>query len=127
MKVLFLDDSPLRTKYFLKKFPDAKTVETANDCIKKISRNRYDAIFLDHDLGGEEFCNSGREDCGMEVVRWVVQNKPDQGEFIVHSTNTVAGPIMVEDLKRAGYLAKYIPFRTLVKGLNYPGRMSPKE
>jgi len=56
------------------------------------------------------FVDSGREDCGMEVVRWCLINKPQVNQFVVHSWNAPAGERMVEDLKNAGYKAVYSPF-----------------
>ena len=108
--VLFLDDNPHRTKKFVSHYLWAKTVETSEDCIKELGINEYHVLFLDHDLGGEQFVDSGREDTGMEVVRWMVENKPNVGDVIVHSHNTPAGIEMVAKLEDAGYSAVYIPF-----------------
>jgi len=65
---------------------------------------------LDHDLGGETFVDSGREDTGMEVVRWLCQNQDSQDGLIfvrVHSHNAPAAHRMVFDLKRAGYSSNW--------------------
>ena len=54
-------------------------------------------------LGGEVFVSSGREDCGMEVVRHLVQERHDVGAIIVHSFNGVAAREMEARLREAGY------------------------
>lgn len=72
-----------------------------------------DQLFLDHDLGEETFADSNIENCGMEVVRWMVKNKPIVKEVIVHSLNAPAAENMVELLKSAGYNAIRIPFTNL--------------
>ena len=76
IKCLFLDDDEIRTKNFISEVPSAETVKTAEECINKLKENDYDCVFLDHDLGGETYVSSKREDCGMEVVRWIKENLP---------------------------------------------------
>jgi hypothetical protein len=71
-------------------------------------------LFLDHDLGGEEHVDSNREDCGMEVVRWMSKNKVDVGEVIIHSHNVIAAEKMRLSLEEAGYNVRAIPFRQLI-------------
>lgn len=65
---------------------------------------------LDHDLGGKVFVDSNREDCGMEVVRWIMRNRPFIGRVIVHSWNEPAARRMVADLRRRDYAVSYAPF-----------------
>ena len=64
MRILFLDDDEQRhdtaQKYL--KTHDADFVRTAPQAIEKLSSHRYDVAFLDHDLGGEHYVSSGRED-----------------------------------------------------------------
>lgn len=117
MSILFLDDSKKRTKRFLNKYPHAVTVETVPECIAYLQNNKWKQVYLDHDLNSETWVDSNREDCGMEVVRWIVENKPQVKEFIVHSHNHLAAPFMAKLLIDAGYKnTKYIPFNKLMKG-----------
>lgn len=79
----------------------------------------YDVIFLDHDLGGETFVSSQREDCGMEVVRHLEKN-PDlvnsRTLIVVHSLNIHAGLEMVSKLLNAGfYNTFYVPFTRMAQ------------
>ncbi len=108
--VLFLDDDSERTKRLLAEVPSAKCVETAQDCIDELERQPWDLVLLDHDLGGEVYVDSGREDCGMEVVRWVAQNQPKVDQFIVHTHNPSAAAYMNDDLEKAGYSVIASPF-----------------
>lgn len=108
--LLFLDDSPDRAKVFLDKYPGAKWVTTAADCITALRSQPWHTIFLDHDLGGQSMVDSNREDCGMEVVRWMVLNRPIVKQVIIHSWNTPAARRMIEDLRRREYNARYSPF-----------------
>lgn len=112
--ILFLDDCPNRTRTFRSSVPWAKCATTAQGMITLLSETETACMaFLDHDLGGEEFVDSGREDCGMEVVRWIVQNKPDVGQFIVHSFNHDAAVEMEKKLRDAGYNVVRVPFSRL--------------
>jgi CheY-like chemotaxis protein len=113
MKILFLDDSAERIEKAFEHFEDddVDIVVSAASAIEALrAKRKYDLVMLDHDLGGETWVDSNREDCGMEVVRWIVKKKPKIGRIVVHSWNSVAAPIMVEELKKAGYKATYKPF-----------------
>lgn len=112
--IFFLDDDPKRTHTFRSSVPQADCVETAQGMIALLAKHgKATMVFLDHDLGGEVYVDSGREDCGMEVVRWVCQNKPEVKQFIVHSYNPDGARRMVEDLTAAGYEVVRIPFMNL--------------
>lgn len=119
MKV-FLDDNPRRTAVIKSKI-NVVDIETAAACITVI-RDAIDedrtikTLFLDHDLGGKEWQNSDDTDCGMEVVRWLVEyhwNAINIERIIVHSHNTGAAEIMVDKLAQAGYNVFRIPFNVL--------------
>lgn len=101
-RILFLDDDLKRIEEFQARIAgmklDVTIVETAEDCIARLSEGRFDLVLLDHDLGGETFCDSDREDCGMEVVRWLKQNRGQHGAFIVHTMNPVAAAAMYFEL-----------------------------
>jgi len=106
-RILFLDDDDTRTQGFLALNPEAVCVKTAGECIAYLKES-WDEIYLDHDLGGEIFADSGREDTGMEVVRCIIRDLPSHLKntlFIVHSMNVPAAVRMVEDLRSAGYTA----------------------
>lgn len=114
--ILFLDDNPTRTRAFRSEVPSAVCVETAADCIKLLDEREWDYVFLDHDLGGEEWVGSDREDCGMEVVRWLIANRPqfirdlNPPKVIVHSHNHPAANEMTFKLRDAGYNVMKVPF-----------------
>jgi len=82
---------------------DLTIVETADECIRQLSERTFDLVFLDHDLGGEIYCDSSREDCGMEVVRWLKKEGGKHGGFIVHTMNAVAAAAMYLELSALGY------------------------
>lgn len=98
-KVLCLDDSEARHNMLLRNIPSAVCVFTAAECIEKLENEAWDTVFLDHDLGGETYADSSNANTGMEVVQWVVENKPDVHKFIVHSMNIPAAVEMAAKLK----------------------------
>jgi len=114
-KTLFLDDEAERAERFLHTYPNAAWVKTSLECIDML-KEPWDMISLDHDLGGERYVDSGREDCGMEVVRWLAVNKPEhlkQTHFVVHSLNADAALDMLNILRASGYKCSYRPFISL--------------
>jgi hypothetical protein len=109
---LFLDDDPERASLFLKRHPDAVWVQTVPDCLEKLAES-WDEIHLDHDLGGEHFVDVSRDDCGMEVVRWLMKTPRKhlrRSKFTVHSHNIVAAFEMVMNLQAMGYHVDARPF-----------------
>jgi len=82
-------------------------------------RDQLSRVHLDHDLGGKQYVNTKREDCGMEVIRFLEKmsnDTPDEfdklkeTEFIIHTWNGHAGPQMVERLQKLGLNVAYVPF-----------------
>lgn len=106
-RILFLDDDHRRIAMFRDLVADLECdlaiVETADECIVRLADGPWDLVLLDHDLGGEIYCDSAREDCGMEVVRWLSEHRADHGGFIVHTHNEIAGAAMYLALQGMGY------------------------
>lgn len=124
--LLFLDDEPQRAvlAYNRMSVEDrnntiwCRTAEEAmltiwdyRDVLKKVS--------LDHDLGGQEYMNTKREDCGMAIVRFLEKKAHKEPEefkkledtlFVIHSWNNHAAPIMQDRLSKIGLNTVWIPF-----------------
>jgi hypothetical protein len=111
-RVLFLDDDPLRAEAFLAENPQAVWVQTVADCIARLAEP-WDEVHLDHDLGGEQFVDLTRDDCGMEVVRWLcLEPRPHlrATRFQVHSHNPSAATMMGMHLMANGFAVELRPF-----------------
>lgn len=111
-RLLFLDDDPERAEVFLKDYPHAVWVQTAADCIEKLGET-WDEVHLDHDLGGERYVNLDREDCGMEVVRWIcLLPRPHlkKTRFYIHSHNASAATMMAMQILSNGFFVEVRPF-----------------
>lgn len=107
MKILILEDSEERMKFFYQKFnkENIDHVSNSNDAIAALENTKYDMIFLDHDLGGTQL-NYDPKNCGTLVAEYLAEN-PVDSEIIIHSFNTVAANRMVNILHRMD--VKYIP------------------
>lgn len=94
-------------------------VETAIEAIAKLSSEMFHCVFLDHDLGGETYVDSSREDCGMEVIRQLNAGTIAQDKrclFVVHTMNIEAGREMVLKLKDRGYAnVVYLGFLQMIR------------
>jgi hypothetical protein len=111
-RVLFLDDDPVRAEFFLDENPHAVWVQTVAECVARLAET-WDEVHLDHDLGGEQFVEMERDDCGMEVVRWLcLEPRPHltPARFLLHSHNAMAAAIMGLQLTAAGFHAELRPF-----------------
>jgi CheY-like chemotaxis protein len=105
VKVLFLDDWIQRLEWAQAHYgKDTVLVGTAQEAIAALSNNTtWDVVSLDHDLNHEAFVDSSRADSGMEVVRWIVANKPIIRKIFIHTGNHRAAPVMINMLTKAGY------------------------
>ena len=111
-RILFLDDDPRRAEIFLAENPDAVWVQTVAECVAHLAEV-WDEVHLDHDLGGEQFVAVDRDDCGMEVVRWIcLEDRPHlrATRFYVHSHNVAAASVMTLQMWGSGYRAEFRPF-----------------
>lgn len=115
---LVLEDSHERAALMYQRLPNSDSfiwTETAADAIGVLTdyKERLFYVTLDHDLGGEHWVDSRKENTGMEVVRFLEKQDPaEYGDCLlcVHSWNNVAAPRMYERLKAAGYNVIYKPF-----------------
>ena len=119
--ILFLDDDPNRAAIAYQRWSEDKRnrtiwMQTAAEAIDVLENYDVDEAYLDHDLGGNTFVNSEREDCGMEVIRWLEERSPSGLEkfqntlFVVHSHNYPAGHEMCARLTKLELNCKFIPF-----------------
>lgn len=119
--ILFLDNDPQRAVLAFNRMSEedrantiwCRTVEeaiaTLRDYCPQLTR-----VHLEHDLGEEKFANTKREDCGMEIVRFLERTKTsfsfDHVKFIIHTWNDHAGRVMLERLTKLGLYVEWTPF-----------------
>lgn len=118
--ILFLDDDSHHAAIMYQRMSPkdrnrtiwATTVAEAISILSDYT-SRLDRVWLDHDLGGKQYVHSGREDCGMEVIRWLEKQSPlnySECHFIMHSWNLPAAKRMAQRLNRIGYSVTQVPF-----------------
>ena len=108
MRILFLDDNKDRHAEFRRQSIGCVVdfVFDATSAIEKMESDKYDVIFLDHDLGGPASENKiieGAED-GFFVCKWIAEN-PDlysETTIIIHSLSQFGPLRMLEILAQAG-------------------------
>lgn len=127
IRVFLLDDDTLRHEWFTKRFA-GDHLDIAVDAaraIEKLSTNFYDAIFLDHDLLPEHYKSSTPNDderTGYAVAVWLASHPEMQpaSTIMVHTRNADGAMRMIEEMRRAGRRAEYVPFPMLAQKIkNY--------
>jgi two-component SAPR family response regulator len=103
MRILILDDKINRHKEFNKRLIGhiVKNVYTSKQAIEELYKNKWDYVFLDHDLG-EEINVPSVIDTGWEVAKWLSDHPEKQPErIIIHSFNTEGAKNMKSLLPKA--------------------------
>ncbi len=124
--IIFLDDMAERAAIAYERMTEERRnrviwCRTVEEAVTSIWDYRDDLteVMLEHDLDEKQYVHSDREDCGMEVVRFLekkVKQEPDEFEklkktkFIVHTWNEFAGPVMTRRLGKLGLSVDRIPF-----------------
>ena len=125
IRVFLLDDDKRRHQWFSERFKDdlvdvADNVETAQQFL---STNSYDAIFLDHDLHPEHYHSDEQDDArtGYAIALWLATNPRLQraSTIVVHTRNADGAIRMVEELRRSGRTADYVPFPFLADRIKH--------
>jgi hypothetical protein len=124
--ILFLDPDPKRAVLAFQRMNEedqkntiwCKTYLEAQTTLWNY-RDLLTRVHLEHDLGEHAYMNTRSEESGMEIVRYLEMLSkhyvPEfqaykKIEFVVHTHNEHAGPIMVERLLKIGLNVKLVPF-----------------
>jgi len=121
IRVFLLDDDERRHRWFRTRFKGdyldiADNVQAAQE---KLAASAYDAIFLDHDLHPEHYHTDSTDDerTGYAVALWLSANPELQkaSTIMVHTRNADGAMRMVEELRKSGRSAEYVPFPMLAE------------
>lgn len=90
MKILLLEDNPIRIKKFKELFRNQELFIFDNvlDAYHACICNEFKVIFLDHDLDQKVWVNSDKENTGYQFVKKLVENNNHQVRnslFYIHS------------------------------------------
>jgi|SRR5215813_1000655 len=119
LRVFLLEDDERRCDWFAKRFK-GDDLDIACDVARAkelLQTKVYDSIFLDHDLMPEHYGATTPDDerTGYAIASFLAA-RPDlqpAATIMVHSFNADGAMRMVEELRRAGRNADYIPFHFL--------------
>ena len=118
MKIFILEDDPNRMVKFMKELTGHRVdhAETVDIGFAMIKADKYDLLFLDHDLGGAQMVDSSEENTGYELAKLITSSTSNkETPCIIHSCNPVGADNMVKVLPHA----HRIPFFSL----NFPSIM----
>jgi len=108
IKILILEDNLERQEQFKNNLikHDVELADSAKDTINLLTNEKWDVLFIDHDLGGQVYVPSG-ENTGYEVAKFLEANKQHMPKnIIVHSLNSVGAKNILAALPNA----IHIPF-----------------
>ncbi len=125
IRIFLLDDDTRRHKWFSVRFK-GDYIDIAHDVDQAeelLARNAYDAIFLDHDLHPEHYNSDASDDerTGYAVACWLASHPELQraATILVHTRNADGAMRMVEELRRSGRTAEYVPFPYLAERIRH--------
>ena len=127
ISVFVLDDDARRHRWFIKRFEgdDVDVAEDVDEAIELLGTEKYDAIFLDHDLLPHHYESNDHDDhgsTGYAVAEWL-RDRPElqrAATIVVHTRNADAAVKMVEKLRETGRNVEYCAFPYLdLKIKNY--------
>jgi DNA-binding NtrC family response regulator len=117
IRVFLLDDDTRRHKWFAERFKGdfVDMAHNVSQAQQFLGENSYDAIFLDHDLHPEHY-NSG-----YAIASWLAANPDIQraSTILVHTRNADGAMRMVEEMRRSGRSAEYVPFPFLAEKIRH--------
>lgn len=125
IRVFLLDDDTRRHDWFAKRF-DGDQLDIADDVEQArgfLNDNFYDAIFLDHDLLPEHYHaeEDDDENTGYAIAVWLAARPELQraSTIMVHTRNADGAMRMIEELRRSGRQAEYVPFPLLAQRIKH--------
>ena len=116
IRVFLLDDDTRRHKWFAARFKGDQVdiADNVTQAREMLSHASYDAIFLDHDLHPEHYNSDSNDDerTGYAIALFLSSNPDLQraSTILVHTRNADGAMRMVEQLRRSGRNADYVPF-----------------
>jgi response regulator RpfG family c-di-GMP phosphodiesterase len=125
IRVFLLDDDQRRQKWFAERFKGdlIDMADNVRQAQQLLGENSYDAIFLDHDLHPEHYNSLDRDDerTGYAIASWLAANPDLQraSTILVHTRNADGAMRMVEEMRRSGRSADYVPFPFLAERIRH--------
>lgn len=113
LKIMVLEDMPSRIQFFKNKLHkhDVYFFDNADDAMNGLLylNDKWDIVFLDHDLEGRIFVPSSYHNTGYTVAKFIFENDIKINQIITHSMN----PQGAQNIKSILPRAEIIPFNLL--------------
>ena len=110
LKVLVVEDSQARIDQFIQRLseigsPVYHIAKTSKEALQFLASNKYDLIFLDHDL--DYLPDEDRDDNAMPIARYLRDN-PVNCHIIVHSLNDPGSENLLNTIGGAALRVQYV-------------------
>lgn len=120
LRILLIEDDNGRVRQIKEWLPeDVRLVHagSAGRAIGILQRDKdaYAGIMLDHDLQGQVATDMDFFLSGMNVVKSIIANVPNDTPVLVHSMNPEDAPKMVRELEKSGFSVTRIPMTVMTK------------
>jgi DNA-binding LacI/PurR family transcriptional regulator len=112
MKILILEDNPIRIEKFKQLFrnQDLYIAENIQYAKEYCNFNEFPVMFLDHDLGNQIWVDSNEENTGYQFIKWLIENNFQKNALCyIHSMNPVGANKMMNLLLDNDRDAIWIP------------------
>jgi len=107
-RILVVEDDGDRIVWFRERMPNAVFAETATEAVALLNANKFNVVFLDHDLHWTHIADINIfEGTGRQVAQFL-QDSDFHGPVVVHSKNPEGAQLMGEILPNA----RIAPFGT---------------
>ncbi len=112
MRIFILEDNEYRMVKFRRELigHDIDHADNVSDGIDLVAKNKYDLLFLDHDLGGEEMVDSNEENAGYQLAKFIASSTLNKTTMcVIHSCNPAGAKNMANEIPHA----VVVPFPSL--------------
>jgi CheY-like chemotaxis protein len=119
LKVFVLEDNFERIEWFSEEFKDCEFTVAINaeKAGYYIRNHKYDAIFLDHDLGGRVFVDSSDPDTGYAVAKIIASSVNKDTPVVIHSYNPAGAANIQSVLPKTSVIKPFGTFkRSILNG-----------
>lgn len=113
MKILILEDNPIRIEKFKELFRNQELFifDNIKDAYEACLINEFKLFLLDHDLGNQIWVNSNEENTGYQFIKKIIENNLQKNSvYYIHSSNPIGANKMLNLLLDNNYDGIWYPY-----------------
>lgn len=120
MKIFVLEDDINRIQRFRQKLhnPSVTYCDYVEDAKMLLKKDKYDVIFLDHDLGGEIMVDSNDPNTGYQLAKWIREQGMTFDQIIIHTCNPIGGDNIQKEISGSSANVVRMPFPILIEAMD---------